>query len=74
LAERETYHRGLFLALLLKDIRQRYNLSYEELVLVAQRERLLDVIMRHYGTLHYYGNEGIMDILEDDLNVCFDRL
>jgi hypothetical protein len=73
LTERETYYQGLFLGLLLKDIRQRYGLSYEELPLVVKRERLLDIIMQHYGTLHYYGNEGIMDILEDDLGVCFDR-
>jgi hypothetical protein len=73
LTERETYHQGLFLGLLLKDIRQRYGLSYEELPLVVKRERLLDIVMQHYGTLHYYGNEGIMDILENDLSVCFDR-
>lgn len=71
--ERETYDKGLFLGLLLKDVRQRYDLSYEELPLVVRRERLLDIVMQHYGTLHYYGNEGVMDILEDDLSVCFDR-
>ncbi|MDR1014189.1 MAG: hypothetical protein LBL86_04320 [Coriobacteriales bacterium] len=59
--------------MLLKDVRQRYDLSYEELPLVVRRERLLDIVMQHYGTLHYYGNEGVMDILEDDLSVCFDR-
>jgi hypothetical protein len=73
LLERETYDKGLFLGLLLKDVRQRYDLSYEELPLVVRRERLLDIVMQHYGTLHYYGNEGVMDILEDDLSVCFDR-
>jgi hypothetical protein len=73
LTEHETYYKGLFLGLLLKDIRQRYDLSHEELPLLVKREHLLDIIMQHYGTLHYYGNEGIMDILEDDLNVCFDR-
>jgi hypothetical protein len=67
LTERETCHQGLFLGLLLKNIRQRYGLSYEELPVVVKRERLLDVIMQHYGTLHYYGNEGVMDILAQKL-------
>jgi hypothetical protein len=73
LLARETYNKGLFLSLLLKDVRQRYHLSYDELPVVAKRENLLDIIMQHYGALHYYGNEGIIDILEDDLHVSFDR-
>jgi hypothetical protein len=64
---------SIFFTSLLRDIREKFDFTYPELVEVARRENLIAKVADDFGLLHYYGNGSIIDMLESDLHVSFDR-
>jgi hypothetical protein len=64
---------GLFLTMLLRDIKESFDYTYPELIEVIRRENLISKVAEDFGLLHYYGNDSVIEMLECDLNVSFSR-
>ncbi|MDR1713819.1 MAG: hypothetical protein LBR39_06685 [Coriobacteriales bacterium] len=65
------YSKAYLAALTLRDVRQKFNLSYPELVALDKEHHISQKVIENYGILHYYGSESIIATLKEELGVSF---